>query len=330
MYRKDDNSYFIVDAHIALWDARARKPAQRPRQAVHRLLLRLPPQPVTRIRGVELRGIPLPGRRAADEGPVRRRLRRSRHLPAGAARRVLLQGVRADRRGVRPRLPTSGQLTYNHNFDPRNGEAGLDQLREDAKKFRLKGVKLYTPRSGTASPVAGDSTTRGHTATSRPAANSESATSTCTRARRSGHWTATRSTSPTSTTWHRTFTDLNFVVEHCGLPRLEDFCWIATQEPNVHAGLAVAMPFIHTRPSTSDKSWASSSTGWARTASSSRRTTHCGHPRWLVERFVDFQIPDQLDEYAPITHRPEEEDPRAERGEDVRHPGARRAPTASR
>ena len=44
------------------------------------------------------------------------------------------------------------------------------------------------------------------------------------------------------------FTDLNFIVEHVGLPRLEDFCWIATQEPNVYGGLAVAMPFIHTRP----------------------------------------------------------------------------------
>ncbi len=44
------------------------------------------------------------------------------------------------------------------------------------------------------------------------------------------------------------FTDLNFIVEHVGLPRLEDFCWIGTQEPNVYGGLAVAMPFIHTRP----------------------------------------------------------------------------------
>ena len=35
---------------------------------------------------------------------------------------------------------------------------------------------------------------------------------------------------------------------HCGLPRLEDFCWIATQEPNVYGGLAVVMPFIHSRP----------------------------------------------------------------------------------
>ena len=24
------------------------------------------------------------------------------------------------------------------------------------------------------------------------------------------------------------FQNLNFIVEHCGLPRLDDFCWIAT------------------------------------------------------------------------------------------------------
>ena len=41
---------------------------------------------------------------------------------------------------------------------------------------------------------------------------------------------------------------LRFIVEHCGLPRLEDFCWIAAQEPNVYGGLAVVMPFIHARP----------------------------------------------------------------------------------
>src|SRR5262249_19159249 len=44
------------------------------------------------------------------------------------------------------------------------------------------------------------------------------------------------------------FPDLNFIVEHVGLPRLDDFCWIATQESNVYAGLSVAMAFIHLRP----------------------------------------------------------------------------------
>jgi predicted TIM-barrel fold metal-dependent hydrolase len=97
------------------------------------------------------------------------------------------------------------------------------------------------------------------------------------------------------------FTDLNFIVEHVGLPRLEDFCWIATQEPNVYGGLAVAMPFIHTRPRYfaqiigeliywlgEDRIFFSSDYAlWT--------------PRWLVERFVDFQIPEDMSEYAPLT-----------------------------
>ena len=37
------------------------------------------------------------------------------------------------------------------------------------------------------------------------------------------------------------FPELNFIVEHVGLPRIEDFCYMATQEPNVYAGLAVVV-----------------------------------------------------------------------------------------
>jgi hypothetical protein len=76
------------------------EPAQRPREAVHRLLLRLPPQPQPRARGLVVRGLPLPGRRAADARPVRGRVRRPRDLPAGRARRVLPPGLRPDRGGV--------------------------------------------------------------------------------------------------------------------------------------------------------------------------------------------------------------------------------------
>ena len=66
-----------------------------------------------------------------------------------------------------------------------------------------------------------------------------SRTSTSTRARRSGRWTRTPSTSPTSTTSATDYNgELNFIVEHVGLPRIEDFCFMATQEPNVYAGLA--------------------------------------------------------------------------------------------
>lgn len=97
------------------------------------------------------------------------------------------------------------------------------------------------------------------------------------------------------------YLDLNFVVAHVGLPRLEDFCWIATQESNVYGDLAVAMPFIHTRPRYfaqiigellywigEDKILFSSDYAlWT--------------PKWLIEKFVDFQIPEDMTEYAPIT-----------------------------
>src|SRR5438128_447103 len=44
------------------------------------------------------------------------------------------------------------------------------------------------------------------------------------------------------------FPDMKFVVTHIGLPRLDDFCWVATQDKNIYAGMAVAMAFVHTRP----------------------------------------------------------------------------------
>ena len=45
------------------------------------------------------------------------------------------------------------------------------------------------------------------------------------------------------------YPELNFIVEHVGLPRIEDFCFMATQEPNVYAGLAVVIGgLMHARP----------------------------------------------------------------------------------
>ena len=80
------------------------------------------------------------------------------------------------------------------------------------------------------------------------ATSSASRTSTSTRARQSSRSTRTPSTSHDVDDVGDRFQDLNCIVEHCGLPRLDDFCWIATQETNVYGGLAVALPFIHARP----------------------------------------------------------------------------------
>ena len=123
------------------------------------------------------------------------------------------------------------------------------------------------------------------------------------------------------------FPDLNFIVEHVGLPRLEDFCWIATQEPNVYGGLAVAIPFIHTRP----RYWAQIIgellywIGEDRILFSSDYALW--QPKWLIEKFVDFQIPEDMQgEYRPITTVQKKKILGPERGQPVpAHQGARGA-----
>jgi hypothetical protein len=88
-----------------------------------------------------------------------------------------------------------------------------------------------------------------------------------------------------------TFPDLNFIVEHVGLPRVDDFCFIAAQEPNVYAGLAVVTALIHRRPHYfgeiigellfwlgQDRILYSSDYGiWS--------------PKWIVEEFMNFELP---------------------------------------
>jgi predicted TIM-barrel fold metal-dependent hydrolase len=44
------------------------------------------------------------------------------------------------------------------------------------------------------------------------------------------------------------YPELNFIVDHCGLPRIDDFCWLSARSPNVYASLAVALAFVHNRP----------------------------------------------------------------------------------
>ncbi len=98
------------------------------------------------------------------------------------------------------------------------------------------------------------------------------------------------------------YQELNFIVEHCGLPRLEDFCWIAVQEPNVYGGLAVALPFIHTRP----RYFAQMIGELLYWLGEDRVTFGSDYgiwqPKWLIETFVDFQMPEDLvSEYGELT-----------------------------
>jgi predicted TIM-barrel fold metal-dependent hydrolase len=301
MYSKDGESYFIVDAHIALWDGREKNCKNiHGKQFIdcfydyHKNLS--PSEVVWSYDEYTYYG----GERLLKDLFVDGYVDHAIFQPAFLGD-FYHNGFGQTEEAWTLTQRNPDKLTYNHNFDPRNEQAGLDQLRADAERFGLKGVKLYTAE------WHGDS--RGYKLTDPWTYKYLEA------CRELGITNIHIHTGPTIRPLDRDafdvadvdkvatdYLELNFIVEHVGLPRLEDFCWIATQESNVYGGLAVAIPFIHTRPRYfaqiigellywigEDKIlFASDYALWT--------------PKWLVEKFVDFQIPeDMLGEYAPIT-----------------------------
>jgi len=301
MYSKDGEDYFVLDAHVALWDAR--------------------PENQLNVHGKQFIDCFYDYHR--NLSPESERWSYEDYLYYGGERLMkdLFEDGYVDHAIFQPAILGAfykrgfGQteeafalaqqhperLTYNHAFDPRHGEEGLRQFRRDADRFGLKGVKLYTAE------WFGDS--RGWKLDDPWSYRYLEACQE--RGIRNIHVHKGPTIRPLDRdafdvadvdTVASDFTELNFVVEHCGLPRLEDFCWIATQEPNVYAGLAVAMPFIHTRPRYFaqiigellywlDENRIFFSSDYA-----------IWTPKWLVEHFVDFQIPEDLQsEYGSLT-----------------------------
>ena len=185
------------------------------------------------------------------------------------------------------------RFILNGACDPRDGSRGIEALHELSEKYKLKGLKLYTAE------WRGES--KGYKLSDKASYQYLEA------AQRYGIKNIHVHKGPTILPLNRdafdvadiddvatSFQDLNFVVEHCGLPRLDDFCWIATQETNVYAGLAVALPFIHTRPGYfahvisellfwvgPDKILYGSDYGiWT--------------PKWLIDKFMAFELPEDV------------------------------------
>ncbi len=186
-----------------------------------------------------------------------------------------------------------GRLVGNGYFDPRDGDEGLERLEEWAKTYHLQGIKLYTAE------WHGDS--KGYKL-SDPWAQRYLAS--CLRLGiRNIHVHKGPTIKPLNIDAFdvadvddaaSAFPDLNFIVEHVGLPRLEEFCWIATQEANVYAGLAVANAFIHTRP----RYFAQIISELLYWMDEDRILFGSDYalwqPKWLIEKFMNFELPEDI------------------------------------
>jgi uncharacterized protein len=195
-----------------------------------------------------------------------------------------------------------GRLITNGRWDPRDGDVGLKQLEEDAKQYNLKGVKLYTAEWNAGS--------RGWTL-KQPEAQPflekclELGIQNIHVHKGPTIWPLDKDAFDVADIDYAatTYPGLNFIVEHVGLPRIEDFCFMATQEPNVYAGCAVVIGgLMHARPRFfakvmgellfwvgEDKMLFGSDYGiW--------------EPKWQIEGFVGWDYPDaEFSDYPAVT-----------------------------
>ena len=183
-----------------------------------------------------------------DERPVRGRVTSTRAIfQPTYLKDFYINGFNTTERNGALAEKHPDKLITNGAWDPRDEEAGLEALEALHERWNLKGVKLYTAE------WKGDS--KGYKLTDPWSYRYLEKTEEL------GIKNIHIHKGPTIYPLNRdafdvadvdevatAFPNLNFIIEHVGLPRLEDFCWIATQEPNVYGGLAVAMPFIHSRP----------------------------------------------------------------------------------
>lgn len=192
------------------------------------------------------------------------------------------------------------RFILNGRFDPRDGEEGLRYFAEEAKRYKFKGVKLYTAEWNGAS--------KGWKLTDPEARRYLDKCAELGVVNIHVHkgptiWPLNKDAFDVAdvddvATEYRD--SLRFIVEHCGLPRVDDFCWIGTQEPNVYGGLAVVMPFIQAKPRyfaevLAELLWwlgedkllfASDYALWS--------------PKWIVEKFIAFEFPEDIKEQRGV------------------------------
>jgi uncharacterized protein len=193
------------------------------------------------------------------------------------------------------------KFILNGRFDPREGDEGLRHFEEEVKRYNIKGVKLYT--------AEWDGPSKGWKLTDPQARHYLDKCVELGVVNIHVHkgptiWPLNKDAFDVSdvddvATEYRD-AGLRFIVEHCGLPRVDDFCWIGVQEPNVYGGLAVVMPFIQAKPRyfaevLAELLWwlgedrllfASDYALWS--------------PKWIVEKFMAFEFPEDIKEQRGV------------------------------
>ncbi|TMM41455.1 MAG: amidohydrolase [Actinobacteria bacterium] len=196
-----------------------------------------------------------------------------------------------------------GRFILNTRWDPRDGDDGLKTLRHNVERWGCKGVKLYTAewRQGS----------RGWKLTDPEAYRYLEACQELGIRNIHAHkgptiWPLDKDAFDMSDIDHAAtdFPGLNFIVEHSGIPRIDDFCYMATQEPNVYAGLSVVVgALMHARPRFFARCMGELLFWVGEDKMTFGSDYAIWEPKWQVEGFVDWDYPPgaEFDDYPRVT-----------------------------
>ncbi|MEO8889799.1 MAG: amidohydrolase family protein [Jatrophihabitantaceae bacterium] len=194
-----------------------------------------------------------------------------------------------------------GQFINNVNFDPREGADGLKKLEESVQRWQAKGIKLYTAE------WRGDSrgwTLKDPEAYTYLAKAQELGIKNVHVHKGPTIWPLDKDAFDVSDVDHAAtdFPDLNFIVEHVGLPRIEDFCFMATQEPNVYAGLSVVVGgLMYARPKFFAKVMGELLFWVGEDKMTFGSDYNIWEPKWQIEGLVAWDYPsDEFSDYPRV------------------------------
>jgi predicted TIM-barrel fold metal-dependent hydrolase len=185
------------------------------------------------------------------------------------------------------------RFILNSSFDPREGEEGLVRFENKVRKWSVKGVKLYTAE------WKGNSkgwSLRDPWAQRYLEKCVELGVKNIVPHKGPTIWPFNKDAFDVNDVDEvaTSFTELNFIVSHVGLPRLDDFCWIATQDKNVYGDLAVAIAFIHSRPRFTAQILAELLFWLGPDRLLFGSDYAIWHPKWLIEKFIQFELPKDI------------------------------------
>jgi hypothetical protein len=102
------------------------------------------------------------------------------------------------------------------------------------------------------------------------------------------------------------FPDLNFVIFHVGLPFIDEVCWQLIRHPNLYASIAATINFIVRAPRQFAEVLGKLLFWCGEDKIIYGSETPIWHPRWALEAFWNFQLPQDLVEgygYPQLTEQ---------------------------